>query len=226
VFMNNYVHDNNDPNVPGAGVAAAGPVGTGMSISGGRDNTVMNNRFENNAAWAIILVPYPDTETPPPGQDCQGGTAAPGDVCMYDDWGNELENNTFKNNGGYGNDTNGDIAELTQSDAPTNCFHGNTEAGGGDVKTSPSGLQQSKPTCGSNAAPDPNPSFLNQVVCDSQFFASLSPAGGGTPCIGASYPTKTKTVMHPLPAKQLATMPNPCKGVPANRWCPRRTRRR
>src|SRR5207248_2345015 len=175
VFMHNYVHDNNDPNVPGAGVAAAGPVGTGMSISGARDNTVTNNRFENNGAWGIILVPYPDTETPPPGQNCQGGVNAPNDTCLYDDWGNEIENNRFKGNGGFGNDTNGDIAEITSSDAPTNCYHGNTEVGGGDVKTSPSGLQQSKPKCGSNAPPDPNPEFTNQVVCDSQFF-------GSTPC--------------------------------------------
>src|SRR5439155_18074982 len=77
VFTNNYVHDNNDVEVPGAGAAAAGPVGTGMSLSGARDNTVTNNRFENNKAWAIILVPYPDTETPPAGQNCEGGVMTP-----------------------------------------------------------------------------------------------------------------------------------------------------
>ena len=33
VFMHNYVHDNNNPNVPSAGAAAAGPVGTGMSVT-------------------------------------------------------------------------------------------------------------------------------------------------------------------------------------------------
>jgi hypothetical protein len=218
VFMNNYVHDNNNPNVPGAGAAAAGPTGTGMSLSGARDNTVMNNRFENNGAWGIILVPYPDTETPPEGQNCQGGIAGPDNFCDFDDWGNEIANNTFKNNGGFGNDTNGDIAEITTTDAPTNCFHGNTEAGGGDIKTSPSGLQQSKPTCGSNAAPDPNPAFTNQVLCDSQFV--------GTPCApGSSYPQKTKVVMHPLPTAQLQTMPHPCKGVPANPWCPGKRKR-
>jgi hypothetical protein len=219
VFTHNYVHDNNNPNVPGAGAAAAGPVGTGMSISGGRDNTVTSNRFVNNGAWGIILVPYPDTETPPQGQDCQGGQAGPDNFCLYDDWGNEIENNSFENNGGFGNDSNGDIAELTSTDAPTNCFHGNTEVGGGDVKTSPSGLQQSKPTCGSNAPPDSNPEFFNQVLCDSQFLA--------TPCPpGANYPQKTKVVMHPLPRRRLATMPDPCKGVPANPWCPRRPKRR
>jgi hypothetical protein len=221
VFMNNYVHDNNNADTPGAGSAAAGPVGTGISISGARDNTVMNNRFENNAAWAIILVPYPDTETPPAGQDCQGGIKSPGDVCLFDDWGNEIAGNTFKDNGKYGNDTNGDIAEITLTQAPTNCFHGNTETGGGDVKTSPSGLQQSKPKCGSDAPPDSNPSFTNQVVCDSQFFSSLTPAGG-TPCPpGASYPTRQKVVMHRLPTAQLPTMPKPCAGVPANPWCGR-----
>jgi len=220
VFMNNYVHDNNDPNVPGAGAAAAGPVGTGMSISGGRDDTVMNNRFENNGAWGIILVPYPDTETPPPGQDCQGGikTGPPSNLCLFDDWGNEIAGNTFKNNGFFGNDTNGDFGEITSTSAPTNCYHGNVEAGGGQPTTSPSGLQQSKPTCGKNAPPDPNPAMTNQVACDSQFFASLSPTGG-SPCTpGSSYPQKTQVVMHPLPAG-LATMPQPCADVPANAWC-------
>jgi hypothetical protein len=211
VFMNNYVHDNNNPNVPGAGVAAAGPVGTGMSISGARDNTIVGNRFENNGAWGVIFVPYPDTETPPPGQDCQGGVKS-GDLCLYDDWGNALLNNSFKHNGFFGNDTNGDFGEITSTSAPTNCFHGNTEVGGGAVTSSPSGLQQSKPTCSGNASPDPNPAMTNQVLCDTQFF-------GSTPCTpGSNYPRQTKVVMHPLP-KGLRTMPNPCKGVPANKWC-------
>jgi hypothetical protein len=216
VFMHNYVHDNNNPNVPGSGAAAAGPTGTGMSISGARNNTVIDNRFENNGAWGIILVPYPDTETPPPGQNCQGGISGPGDVCLFDDWGNEIAHNTFKHNGFFGNDSNGDIAEITTTDAPTNCYHGNTETGGGQVTTSPSDLQQSKPTCGTNAAPDPNPSFTNQVLCDSQF--------SGTPCPpGATYPQQTKIVMPPLP-KGLHTMPNPCAGVPANPWCATKSR--
>jgi hypothetical protein len=61
--------------------------------------------------------------------------------------------------------------------------------------------------------------MTNQVACDSQFFASLLPTGGGTPCPpGASYPTQTQVVMRPLPAG-LTTMPQPCAGVPANPWC-------
>ena len=30
-------------------------------------------QFLTGGAWGIVLVPYPDTETPPPGQNCQGG---------------------------------------------------------------------------------------------------------------------------------------------------------
>src|SRR4030081_3328497 len=45
VFMNNNLHDNNTPNVPRVGAAGSAPVGTGMSISGSRFDTVMNNTF-------------------------------------------------------------------------------------------------------------------------------------------------------------------------------------
>ncbi len=222
VFMNNFVHDNNNPNVPGRGAAAAGPVGTGMSVAGGRNDTILNNRFDDNGAWGIVLVPYPDTETPPDVAHCEGGvnTGPPSNACLYDDWGNAIAGNTFHHNGFFGNDTNSDFGEITTTGPnPTNCFHGNVERGGGDVTSSPSGLQQSKPRCEGNAGPDPNPAMTNQIACDSQFFGSLLPTGGGTPCTpGSNYPRRTDIVMHPLPAG-LATMPQPCDGVPANAWC-------
>jgi hypothetical protein len=212
VFTHNYVHDNNNPNIPSAGSAAAGPVGTGMSISGGRDDTVMNNRFANNNAWGVIFVPYPDS-----GPPCTGGVggAASGAGCLYDDWGNALLGNTFSHNGGYGNDTNGDFAEITSLPGHTiNCYRGNTDTSG-TVTSSPSDLQQTNSTCGQTAsAPDPNPTFTNQVLCDSQIVS-------GSPCIGGTYPRRTKVVMRPLPAaSKLPSMPNPCGGVPANPWCP------
>src|SRR5205807_1792658 len=69
VFMNNYVHDNNVANVPYAGSAGAGPVGTGISVSGGRNDTIIHNTFANNKAWGIIFVPFPDS-----GPPCTGGT--------------------------------------------------------------------------------------------------------------------------------------------------------
>ncbi len=66
-FMDNYVHDNNNPNVPGsgAGYAGAGPVGTGMTLSGGRDDTVLGNLFANNGSWGLCSCPLP---TPTPRQ--------------------------------------------------------------------------------------------------------------------------------------------------------------
>ncbi len=70
--MHNYVHDNNTPNVPTAGLAGGGPVGTGMSISGGRNDTVINNRFVHNGAWGSILVPFPGS-----GPPCTGGVGNP-----------------------------------------------------------------------------------------------------------------------------------------------------
>jgi hypothetical protein len=221
VFMNNYVHDNNNPNVPGAGVAAAGPVGTGMTISGGRNDTVMNNRFERNGAWGILFIPYPDTETPPPdAPNCQGGIISnPANLCLYDDWGNALLKNSFTGNGFFGNPTNGDFGEITETAAPTNCFRGNTDPGG--VTSSPPNLEAQKPVCnGQTVPPDPNPALTNQVACDSQFFAPLLPTGS-EPCTpGSNYPRRMRIDMPPLPTSQLPTMPNPCAGVPKNPWSP------
>jgi hypothetical protein len=210
VFYDNYVHDNNNPNIPSAGSAAAGPVGTGMSVSGGRNDTVMDNRFVRNKAWGMIFVPYPDTS----GKPCTGGVLA-GTLCTYDDWGNALLNNRFSHNGGYGNATNGDFAELTEYPGHAiNCYRGNRDTAG-KLTSSPSNLQQTNSHCGQKATqPDSNPTFTNQVVCDSQIVA-------GSPCVDAKYPRRTKVVMHPLPpASELPTMPNPCRGVPANPWCP------
>jgi hypothetical protein len=215
VFFNNYVHDNNNPNVPeSSSGAGSAPVGTGISFDGGRNDAVLDNRIVNNGAWGIILTPFPDTESPPPVDSCRGGIDAgpPSNACLYDDWGIEVAGNTFVNNGFFKNDTNGDIAEITETSAPTNCYHDNTDAGG--LTTSPAGLEQSKPRCdGSTAAPDPNPAFTNQILCNTQLLS--------TPCTpGSTYPTRTTVTMHPLP-KHLATMPNPCRGVPKNPWCRR-----
>jgi hypothetical protein len=215
VFLHNYVHDNNNPDVP-ASVSGAGsaPVGTGVSFDGGRDDAVIGNRIERNGAWGIILTPYPDTESPPAEDSCRGGVNAgpPSNACLYDDWGIEVADNHFAGDGFFRNQTNGDIAEITETPAATNCYHGNVDAGG-ILTTSPSGLQQSKPVCdGHNVQPDPNPLFTNQILCDTELLS--------TPCTpGSTYPRRDRVVMHPLP-RNLATMRNPCAGVPSNPWCP------
>jgi hypothetical protein len=69
--------------------------------------------------------------------------------------------------------------------------------------------------------------FTAEVACDSQFFSALTMVlGPNAGCLPTDqYPRSNgKVVMHPLP-KNLATMPNPCAGVPANPWCARAKRK-
>ncbi len=213
VFTHNYVHDNNNPNVPAAGSAAAGPVGTGMSVSGGRNDTVMHNRFANNDAWGVIFVPYSDS-----GPPCTGGTLNSPFLgqggCLYDEYGDALIGNTFSKDGAYRNPTNGSFDQLNFEQHPTDCFSGdNSDAS--SLTSDATSLQQKYPSCtGATVAPNINVAFLNEVLCDSQVKLS---GFGCQP--GDHYPRRTKVVMHPLPTKQLKSMPNPCAGVPKNAWC-------
>ncbi len=213
VFTKNLLENNNNPNVPEVGASAAGPVGTGMSISGGRFDTVMKNRFVGNGAWGVILVSYPDS-----GPPCTGGTKnfplLGAGSCLYDDWGNALINNVFSGEGSFNNPTNGDFDQLNlESGHPTDCYHGNTEQGGASLSPAAASLQQTHPTCDGSAAPaNSGGQFLNEVYCDTGLDMSL--------CAKTDrYPRRTKVVMHRLPTSKLPTMPNPCKGVAANAWC-------
>ena len=237
IWRNNYVHDNNDPNVPqDSGVASAGPVGTGMVIAGGRFDTVIDNRIAHNNAWGVLTVPYPDTEVPPSGigQDCNGGFAHAGlsqlggtgfVPCYFSDWGNEIAHNTFTANGSYGNPTNGDIADLSMPPledpaAPGNCWHDNTDTGG-SVSSWPTTLQTTQSTCGLPVYPDPASTAVLtvQVVCDTGFFQTVSSSFPSCSLPAAvNYPQSTHITTKPLPA-HLQTMPDPCTGVPANPWC-------
>ena len=70
----NYVHDNNNPNTPGLGLAGSVPIGTGIEISGGRNDTVRGNKVTNNGAWGILINDYPDFSAPTASTYCQGGT--------------------------------------------------------------------------------------------------------------------------------------------------------
>ena len=212
VFMHNYVHDNNNPNVPSAGNAAAGPVGTGVSISGARNDTIMDNLFVHNGAWGTIFVPYPDS-----GPPCKGGTPDPPLAkCLFDEWGDALLHNTYAKTGFFGNKTNGDFAAVNlKSHEPTDCYRANDEVGGKPVKSSPANAEKKYPKCtGKKVAADSNLSFLLEVACDSR-----TKVGGTVPCSPSDhYPRRKRVIMHPLPT-HLQSMPNPCAGVPANPWC-------
>ena len=135
VFIHNYVHNNNNVNVPGQSEPPPGSVptnslpyaaaGTGIVIDGGRNDTMMDNLISDNDAWGVTVNPLLDS-----GPPCTGGTLDlnPAGSCLFDEWGDAILDNKFGKNGGYGHPTNGDIAWLSFTDGhPTPCFHGNTE---------------------------------------------------------------------------------------------------
>jgi hypothetical protein len=226
VFMHNDVHNNNDPNVPAAGSAAAGPVGTGISIAGGRYDTVMDNTFKDNDAWGAIIVPYPDS-----GPPCTGGVKnypiLGNGSCLFDEWGDWLIGNKFLNDGSYGHPTNGAFAEINfLGGNPEDCYSGNTGNGGGALNTYAAAMQSADSTCSYSTPGAADTSsystFLNEVLCDSQ--VELDPPNPPS-CPSGPYPrmTQINDGLHPLPpARQLPSMPNPCAGIPANPWCPAR----
>ena len=130
MFFHNNVHDNNNPNVPAAGSAAQGPVGTGISVSGARNDTLMGNTFTHNNAWGVIFVPTPTAAARATAASATGPVAS----CLFDEWGLHLIGNQFGSNGGYGHPSNGDFQKVNlQSGEPGECYSGNTEIGGGSL---------------------------------------------------------------------------------------------
>jgi hypothetical protein len=216
VFMDNYVHDNNNPNVPTVGQAGSTPLGVGISLSGARNDTVMHNRIVRNNAWGVLIQVQQGQGGPPCIEgvlnfNVLGVLTLP---CLFDNWGLAILNNGFAGNGSFGHATNGDIAQANfLSGNPTNCYSGNTNPGG--LTTSPAGLEQTHPTCdGSSVPANFNVPLVEQVLCGNEgvLVGASIPCPGGVP-----YPTRTHVIMHPLPDPK--TMPDPCAGVPANPWC-------
>ena len=222
-FIGNHIHDNNNPNVPASGSADLGPVGTGMVVSGGRNDTIVSNDVENNGSWGLLLVPFPDTSNPPPPvANCAGGVANPTDpllmflgvTCYFNDWGSEVKGNFLSNNGSFGNDTNGDLAEISDLHDPGNCWHDNFDPNG--VTSTPPDLQTTNGTCGvPNHGAALTSQLSVQVICASGLLG---------PCSGLpnnpGYPQSTGVELLPLPTQP--SMRDPCAGVPKNPWCMRR----
>jgi hypothetical protein len=216
VFEHNDVHDNNNANVPGRGTAELAFPGAGMIIAGGRDDTVVDNRFEHNGSWAVAVVPFPDTDTPPAVAHCVGGD--PNGVpalglkgCYYAAWGNEVADNTFVGNGSFGNPTNGDLADISDSHNPGNCWHDNTDTAG--LTSAPANLEQTNGACGLPGAGAALTSTLTaQAICAAELLAPCPPKPG------MDYPRSSTVTLRPLPPQ--TTMPDACAGVPTNPWCP------
>lgn len=222
VWMNNYVHDNNNPDVPGTGSGLSGgtPVGTGLILAGSTYVTLSGNTVAGNGAWGSLIADLPDQEAPPASNPnpCQGGTYVPVNgvqTCDYPAFGNVSENNQFSGNGFFGNPSNGDIGLSTAAHNPGNCFSGDSVPDGTDpagIETNPL-YQPSNGMCTNSNAGDQGV-LAAQAVCASQLFAPCPSAPGAT------YPRPdAQFSLPPLPSN-LPSMPNPCVGVPKNPWCP------
>ena len=219
----NYVHDNNTPNTPGAGIAASVPIGTGILMSGGRNDTVRDNLVTGNGAWGILLNDYPDGTlgyctggdaffNPPPPFDQILGPVIP---CYFHSFGNRVLDNLLAGNGGFGNPTNGDLANATLDYPVGNCFRHNAAVGGGTLTTAPAALQDAgvAGVCGAAWVGDPlqETELFLQLICD-----AFGP-GSGACAAPNQYPTQTTTTLLPIPHER--GMQHPCDGVPANSWC-------
>ena len=224
VFMDNNSHNNNNANAPGFG-ATAEPDGTGMTVSGATNDTVMNNTFANNGAWGTLFVPYPDTNPGATGV-CTGSgghlvpVSSTTTVCIYDAEGDALLHNTYVNDGFFGNPSNGDYGAINFfSGEPQNCFAGNTQPNG----SSPADLEQTQGVCGPKTTTTSlsqlgNPdSLVNQVLCDTGFASAFGQTCSST---NDKYPTPSSSAPVLTSVPNLPTMPNPCVDVPANAWCP------
>ena len=193
--MDNYVHDNNNPNVPAPARRRPGPVGTGMSVSGGRNDTIMHNRFVNNKAWGVDLRAL-HRQRPP----CTGGhrrTRSVRAAACSTSGATRCINNTFIHNGCYGHPTNGDFEQLNLETHPTDCFSGNTDPAGliadvGQLAGDPPDVHRRR-----RWRPEPHESAVPQR--GAVRLAGLAGRRAAAACPSGQYPRRQRVVMHPLP---------------------------
>jgi parallel beta-helix repeat protein len=232
IIQRNLVHDNNNPNTPAAGLAATVPVGTGIDLTGGRNNTVQYNLVTNNGSWGILLNDYPDYSTATVPAFCQGGVLdytppSPYDQlyapllpipCYFHSFGNRVIGNVFMNNGFFGNRTNGDLANAALPYATNNCFRDNKNLQTGQPKSSPPNLQAASVagTCGMPWHPNTRE---EEVLTEELGCASIGLCTGLPLPLNPlpSYPVQTEVRLLPIPVEK--GMADPCLGVPANSWC-------
>jgi hypothetical protein len=207
-------------------------VGSGIDLTGGRNNTVRNNRVIHNGSWGILLNDYPDVSpviastycaggilgyNPPPPFDQLYGLVVP---CFFHSFGNHVVGNWFEHNGFFGSDTKGDLANAALGYRTNNCFRRNVDLGTKKPTSSPRNLQDPNAagTCGKPWKPDTNQEFslIDQLRC-----ASLGPQSGACPGLPPPlYPLQKQVQLLPIPREP--GMDDPCEGVPENSWCEER----
>lgn len=218
LLVNNYIHDNNNRNVPGNDLAM---VGVGISLSGAHNDTLIGNKFVNNKAWAIAIVPFVDNANQ---SECVSGLYGDqtvqtllGSSCLFEASGIHVTGNTFINNGGFGNPTNGDIMNLSglfDTNGTANCFDGNTDPKG--LTSEPADIETKNGVCGQPLTKISDGSGLPDamhILCNLQQLQSTDQF-----CNGDVYPHPTKIVLTKVPTQQ--SMPAPCATAPSKpKWC-------
>ena len=232
LIQRNYVHDNNNPNTPAAGLAATVPVGTGIDLSGSQNDTIQFNVIANNGSWGILVNDYADYSLATVATYCQGGATnyfppAPFDSlyapllpipCYFPAFGNRIIGNLFLGNGFFGNETNGDLANAVLAYPVNNCFIGNINLKSFQPTSSPQNLQS--PSVAGTSGKPRNPdtaqelSLTEELGCASLGLCTSLPFPLNPP---PSYPVPANVKLLPIPHEP--GMPNQCAGVPQNNWC-------
>jgi len=224
LIRRNHVHDNNRATTPGAGIAGSVPVGTGILISGGRNDTLRDNLITHNGAWGVMLNDYPDFAA----TTCNGGTPgfnppAPFDLllgpivpCYFHSFGTEVSDNLLAGNGFFGNATNGDLANAALPSSAANCFRHNRKLGRGGITSAPVAIEDPAVlgSCGAAWAGDTDQEMqlFAELLCD-----TFGPASGACAPTEPGYPVPGTVTLLPIPHEP--GMRNPCEGVPENPWC-------
>ena len=185
----NYIHDNNDTDIPGAGITGIAPVGVGIGLAGGWDNILRDNVIANEKHAGVLL-----------------------NWLFVPPVNNQIVSNTFINTAYAKGPGDADIAiDVT---GVQNCVDHNVHRTG--ATTTPATIDPPNPVglsnCGSK---NPLRSNLGRGVYSPGdplvlAVAALNAAGITEP--------KNYKGPGPHPEAQ-QPMANPCKGAPANPWC-------
>jgi hypothetical protein len=200
VIRNNLIINNNNTTVPFNESTARGAFGNGIILASTYADLVEHNVIANNENTGLFGIENPVE-------------VSPTDVKFFQLAGNRISSNVFTHNGYHplvgGTKFSGDLTlgsgavELftegaVESQSKNNCVSNNVLRA-----TFPEKIEQ---TWGCQNATTPNPGGAPEIygyiqAVDTKAFEVKKPVG------------------QPVPPPQ-ATMPNPCKGVPANPLCP------
>lgn len=215
IIENNQINSNNNADAPAYGIAPA--VGVGIELGGGEYDTIKDNIISGNGSWGVIVNDSVDALGHLPHSHCQGGypNIPSAGVCLLPARGNLIFDNTFSEDGTFGNPGNSDLATaglIAGSAVPRNCFYGNRAAAGA-LTSVPSRIEQ--PTT------DGRPCSKTGTSGDAALLAQLSCASLDRRCTvpHSIYPRQTRIDFAAIPA--LTRMSDPCSGVPQNAYCPK-----